>query len=89
MPEIRNMQTTQAAKNYSTTAHRPDLGLIQCFTTSASTVCIGQTVDLFLYFLVFIVFCPFPVRVSILTRDIDIANLSVCLTVCPLRSGIV
>ena len=27
-------------------------------------------------------------RVSILTRDIDIANLSVCLSVHPLRSGI-
>jgi len=27
-------------------------------------------------------------RVSILKRDIDIANLSVCPSVCPLRSGI-
>jgi len=26
---------------------------------------------------------PFLSRVSILTRDIDIANLSVCLSVCP------
>ena len=33
------------------------------------------------------VLSPFLSRVSILTRDIDIANLSLCLFVCPLPSG--
>jgi len=34
-------------------------------------------------------FAQFLLRVSILTHDIDIANPSVCLSIRPLRSGIV